>query len=1289
MPQQTFRLFVSSPGDVTDERDRVDIVVEWLNAVFRGRMRIDVLRWENHYYLAHETFQKQLPEAAACDIVVAIFRGKLGTELPNDFPKQPSGESYPSGTAYEVLSSIRARQAGKMLPDIFVFRFPRPPKIDLDDPEELRIKGQWERLKTFFDNWFKTPSGQFLAAFHEFVSTDDFAKQLDDCLRQWLAKRGIVVQGPVWDRILDGSPFPGLEPFDTRYERVFFGRELATEHAVARLREAGARGTPFILLIGASGAGKSSFLRAGILPRLTRPGTVPEIDHWRQALVVSGSKPLLLLAEALFADGALGKELQRGDFRTAPALAELLAGDSDTAMAPIRAALQRAAAARAEAAHFDAPKPARLALAVDQAERLFVETDATAAAAFASVLAALVRHGLAYVVVTLRSDAYARFQLIDSFRDMRETGATFDLVPPAAAEIEEIINRPVAACHPPLAFETKGTRSLAAVLVEDAKGGDALPLLQMTLSRLFAAEAKRGDGLLRFADYPGLADAVTKAAEDAMQNLGAKARAEVPALITALVRDVATDPVTGTPVPVIEPLDRATFESNRPARTALVDAFVAQRLLTAEGDKNAARVRPVHEALLRIWPEAVSIIAENASLIRVRHILEPIVQGWKTAEQKDKARHLDISPALLDGALELAIRFGDDLPKAMTTFINQSSAADAARRNRERRRQRRVLGATLAALIVVAGLAGAAVLEGLAAQSQRDRANNALTLARSTANGLLLDLAGDFANAVGAQKSIIKDIIDRALKLENDLIVSGETDPRLLIQQALGLQDKSDVQRDIGEMAGSLASAQQSNELMSRLVATNPKNVAWQFYLAASFEKIGEAKMRAADFTGAQAAYEEALKIYRRLAADPSAGKNGPAADAPRKVAEDLAELGKVKFLKNDPKGAQADYEESLSKLREIAKSDSSEVLKRDLALILERVGSLKRGAAALADYEEALPLLRDLAKGENKVLARRDLVQILCSIGGLKLDAGDTAGAQAAYEEALPIARDQAKDESHSGVQLDVARVLIGIADVDVRKNEPSHRQAARQAYSEAIAYLRKAAVNASDVPVRLQLAAALLQSVQAEDNPEVIDREFSEGLSIMENLASEGRAPPQLKAALPMLQARLGEIKIQVGDSRVKKGDLMGAVDSYRTSLTLLETSIAALNALIAKDANNTELKNSLQMAVGTIGGLAFDLVLVQDFSDAFAAADGAIAVAPDKIWLYANRAHALMFTPGREDEARALYLKYRGEKDVQGGKSWEALVLQDFAAMRNTGLPQPPLMEEIEKLFAGNTQ
>ena len=100
-----------------------------------------------------------------------------------------------------------------------------------------------------------------------------------------------------------------------------------------------------------------------------------------------------------------------------------------------------------------------------------------------------------------------------------------------------------------------------------------------------------------------------------------------------------------------------------------------------------------------------------------------------------------------------------------------------------------------------------------------------------------------------------------------------------------------------------------------------------------------------------------------------------------------------------------------------------------------------------------------------------------------------------------------------------------------------------------------------------------------------------------------------------------------------------------------------------------------------IGRIGFLSFDFLLAGDFAKAIAVADEVIALAPEEQWLYTKRAHALMFV-GRIEEARALYLKYRGTKNVHG-RSWETVILEDFVELRKAGLVHT-LMDEIEKLF-----
>ena len=238
MGETVFRLFVSSPGDVPAERARAEAVVEKLNAEFKDRARFDAEFWEEHAYTADETYQEQIPEAAEFDLVIAIFKSRLGSPLPPEFKRQSDGEPYPSGTAYEVLSAIAKRHGGASLPDIYVFRHPRDPVVSLDDPHKAEIERQWAALKGFFERWFKTPSGEFVAAFNPYDSPDDFAEQVERCLREWLEKRGIVAR-EIWDRARFGSPFPGLAAFDEKREPAVAAGSLEIPISHLARRESG------------------------------------------------------------------------------------------------------------------------------------------------------------------------------------------------------------------------------------------------------------------------------------------------------------------------------------------------------------------------------------------------------------------------------------------------------------------------------------------------------------------------------------------------------------------------------------------------------------------------------------------------------------------------------------------------------------------------------------------------------------------------------------------------------------------------------------------------------------------------------------------------------------------------------------------------------------------------------------------------------------------------------------------------------------------------------------------
>ena len=177
-----------------------------------------------------------------------------------------------------------------------------------------------------------------------------------------------------------------------------------------------------------------------------------------------------------------------------------------------------------------------------------------------------------------------------------------------------------------------------------------------------------------------------------------------------------------------------------------------------------------------------------------------------------------------------------------------------------------------------------------------------------------------------------------------------------------------------------------------------------------------------------------------------------------------------------------------------------------------------------------------------------------------------------------------------------------------------------------------------------------------------------YRDSLAIFERLAGSDRSNTGWQRDLSVSYERIGDVL-------VAQGKLDEALKSYRDNLAIAER-------VAASDRNNAQWQNDLQHSTDRIGSLAYKFVLARNFARALEASDLVISLSPDQIWLHTNRAHALMFL-SRVEEARALYLRYRGGK-MQNGKPWETVVLEDFGEMRKAGLTHP-LMDEIEKRFA----
>jgi len=132
------RIFISSPGDVAEERALTRKVIERLQGEFSGRISLDPIFWEHEPLRATQTFQEQIIRPSETDIVITILWSRLGTRLPAQF-KKPDGSRYESGTEFEFEDAFRSfKKHGT--PDLLIYRKTADPKVSLKDKKILLDK---------------------------------------------------------------------------------------------------------------------------------------------------------------------------------------------------------------------------------------------------------------------------------------------------------------------------------------------------------------------------------------------------------------------------------------------------------------------------------------------------------------------------------------------------------------------------------------------------------------------------------------------------------------------------------------------------------------------------------------------------------------------------------------------------------------------------------------------------------------------------------------------------------------------------------------------------------------------------------------------------------------------------------------------------------------------------------------------------------------------------------------------------------------------------------------------
>ncbi|GAA3445979.1 PD40 domain-containing protein [Planomonospora venezuelensis] len=454
----------------------------------------------------------------------------------------------------------------------------------------------------------------------------------------------------------DRSPYVGLAAYQAEDASRFHGRESLVDDLMARLDR-----RRLLAVCGASGAGKSSLLRAGLLPRACAQG-------WRPVLMTPGAHPLLEWAQSLAeASGVPADELHaalRDDPAGLPVLPELL-------------------------------------LIVDQFEEVFTLCrDRGERAAFIAALPALA--GAGRVVLGVRADFYAHCTDHPELAAAL-TGAQVPVGPMTTEELRQAVTRPAqeAGCV------VEGSL-LAAIMADSAGQIGALPLISHALAETWRRRRGTTLTLTGYQAAGGVHGALAKTAETAYEALTPAQQARAREVFVRLTAFGEGTDDTGRPISPAEldPLDLDT-------RTVL-DHFSRVRLITLGADT----VQISHEALIRAWPRLHQWLTTEREGLRVHRGLTQAAQAWAELEHDPGALYRGARLVIARewvSRQEAGGRYGGDagarrsvLNTLERAFLHASIAQEDTEHTRavRRRRQLRALAAGLALLLAVSTATG-------------------------------------------------------------------------------------------------------------------------------------------------------------------------------------------------------------------------------------------------------------------------------------------------------------------------------------------------------------------------------------------------------------------------------------------------------------------------------------------------------------------------------------------------------------------------------------------------------
>ncbi|MEL6468767.1 MAG: caspase family protein [Cyanobacteria bacterium J06623_4] len=488
----------------------------------------------------------------------------------------------------------------------------------------------------------------------------------------------------------ENNPYRGLEAFDKSHRDLFFGRDEDVQHLLKRLVDP----CPLLVILGASGTGKSSLVRAGLLPDLEKTQ-----DYHTLPVMRPGAMPLQALAVSCveLVPDEPADTIARRFVDNKNAFAELIDKWWQTQAA--------------------ASSPKTLLFVLDQAEELITQASEVEARQFHElVVAAIASHHQHFrVIATLRLDFEAQFQSTKAYRNIW-MDARYVLPPMSQAQLREAIEQP--ASQRVLYFEPPG---LVDTLIEDvAQTPGALPLLSFTLSELYLRYVERGSDnrALTEADYRdlgGVTGALTKRATQEYKALVKRDGAYEQTVKHVMLRMVAVEggALARRRVPLSELKYKGDDENDRVK--CFLKQFIATRLLVRGKETDAQAheetyIEPAHDALVRGWDKLLRWRNQNQEMLNLQRLVSSSAKAWRNNDSK-------VSDLWTDNSR---------LPQLQEVISSEHNWLNAFEQNfttlsieRKRRRRFRRMSLFLCGITILSSITVLAVIFALVAQERR------------------------------------------------------------------------------------------------------------------------------------------------------------------------------------------------------------------------------------------------------------------------------------------------------------------------------------------------------------------------------------------------------------------------------------------------------------------------------------------------------------------------------------------------------------------------------------------